>query len=384
MTKDEQFGFRIGRAFGVDIYIRPAWLLVFGLLIYIFASHMASDEDFATLQKGALYLLATATSICLYITLLAHEFGHALAAKHFGIRTRRISVHFFGAATHTEREARTPKEEFWITLWGPLVSLLCSALFGLLAGVAHVVGGAGYLVQVFGIVAGMNFFLFIVNLAPGLPLDGGRILRSIIWRETGSFLKGTKVAAVAGRAIGSGMIGLGIIAAIGWRSFDGVIFVMLGWFMIRLSKHSLLHAELITSFEHLTVRDLMRPIEIVIPADALASEADQGFFQKYFAADWFPVVRDQYLLGYVDRAAIAALEPRQMDWVRVTELVSPFSREMTISPDVDAFSAFVRFSTTRAPQLPVFEDKQFVGILREVDLADFLNAKRLAMGGINK
>jgi Zn-dependent protease len=381
MTKDEQFGFRVGRAFGVDIYIRPAWLFVFGLLVYMFASHMATDEDFATLRQGAIYFLATATSICLYITLLAHEFGHALAARHFGIKTRRISVHFFGAATHTEREARTPGEEFWITVWGPLVSLLCAVLFGALALVAHFAGGPGYLVEVLGIVSGMNVFLFIINLAPGLPLDGGRILRSIVWRETGSFLQGTKVASAVGRVIGSGMIGLGLIAAIGYQSFDGVIFVMLGWFMIRLSRHAIMHAELLTSFEHLTVRDLMRPIDAVIPADALASEASQGFFEKYFAADWFPVVRDHHVLGFVNRQAIGGLEPRQMDWVRVTELVSPFSKEMTIAPDVDAFSAFVRFNTTREIQLPVFENKQLVGILREVDLTGFLNAKRLAMSG---
>jgi len=142
-----------------------------------------------------------------------------------------------------------------------------------------------------------------------------------------------------------------------------------------------MHAELLTSFEHLTVRDLMRPIDAVIPADALASEASQGFFEKYFSADWFPVVRDHHVLGFVNRQAIGGLEPRQMDWVRVTELVSPFSKEMTIAPDVDAFSAFVRFNTTREIQLPVFENKQLVGILREVDLTGFLNAKRLAMSG---
>lgn len=381
MMQDQEFGFRVGRALGVDIYIRPAWLIVFGLLIYMFANHMSQDADFASLQAGAIYFLAAATSMCLYVTLLAHEFGHALAARHFGIATRRISVHFFGAATHTEREARTPGEEFWITVWGPLVSLLCAMLFGLLALMTHLAGGAPYFVDVFGIVAGMNVFLFVINLAPGLPLDGGRILRSIVWRETGSFLTGTRVAATAGRLIGAGMIGLGIMVAIGLKSFDGVIFVLLGWFMIRLSRFAMMHAELITTFEHLTVRDLMRPVEVVIPADALASEANQGFFEKYFAADWFPVVRDHHLLGYVNREAIAQLEPRQMDWVRVVELVAPFSKEMTIGPEVDAFSAFVRFNSSREIQIPVFDNKRLIGILREVDLTGFLNAKRAAMLG---
>ncbi len=371
----ESFGIRIGRLFGIDLHIRPAWLLVLGFLVFAFARRIETMEAYSMLNDAAVWIVALAAALGLYAAVLVHEFGHALAARTFGIRTERISIHFLGAATYTARESESPREEFWIALAGPLASLATAGVLGIAAAVFFLspVEGSPWIGDFLAIGCTMNAFLFVVNLAPGLPLDGGRILRAVIWGATGDFLRATRTAAVTGRLLGYAAIGLGVLALFTANPIDALFAGMLGYFLIRMAKGAEVQAEVQAAFAHLAVQDMMRPVLAVIPADMRLGEAKERFVDRMPLQQLFPVVREDTLVGLLHAGALAGIEPRQLDWMRASELAWPVERAETIEPGARLYDAFKRMLLRAESVVPVFDGKCLVGFLRRIDLLHFLN-----------
>lgn len=371
----ESFGVRIGRVFGIDLYIRPAWLFVLGVLILAFARRIEGVEAYSGLNEAAVWIVAATAALGLYASVLVHEFGHALTARLFGIRTERISIHFFGAATYTARESETPREEFWIALAGPLASLATAMFLGSLAALffAAPVEGSPWLGDFLAIACTMNLFLFGVNLAPGLPLDGGRILRAMVWGATGDYLRGTRTAAMTGRMLGCLAIGGGVLALVTLNSIDAIFAGLLGYFLIRMAKAAEVQAEVQAAFAHLAVRDMMRPVVAVIPADMLLGDVKSMYVERMPLQQLFPVVREDTLVGLLHAGALAGVEPRQLDWMRASELAWPVERGETIEPGTQLYDAFRRMLLRAESVIPVFEGKCLVGFLRRIDVLHFLN-----------
>ncbi len=371
----ESFGIRIGRLLGIDLYIRPAWLFVLGFLVLAFARRIEALDAYSALNDAAVWIVAAAAALGLYASVLVHEFGHALTARAFGIRTERISIHFFGAATYTARESESPREEFWIAFAGPLASLAMAVLFGLVAAVlfAAPVEGSPWLSDFMAVACTMNLFLFAVNLAPGLPLDGGRILRAIVWGSTGDYLRATRAAALTGRMLGALAIGLAVVALFALNAVDAVFAALLGYFLIRMAKAAEVQAEVQAAFAHLAVRDMMRPVVAVVPADMALSEVRSQYIDRMPLQQLFPVVREDTLVGLLHAGAVAGIEPRQLDWTRASELAWPVDRAETIEPGANLYDAFKRMLLRAESVLPVFEGKCLVGFLRRIDVVHYLN-----------
>jgi Zn-dependent protease len=190
---------RVGRIAGVEVRIDSSWVVIALLITY--SMYLRLSVLYRELEGGGAVGLAFLSAVLFFGSVLVHELAHALVAQARGIRVQDITLFLFGGATRARVESRGPGDEFLIALVGPLTSGLLAGLFGIVAGLGGNVlsrplaGTLGYL-------AWVNLLLAVFNLVPGFPLDGGRLLRSAIWKTTGSLARATRIASLAGQGVG--------------------------------------------------------------------------------------------------------------------------------------------------------------------------------------
>lgn len=225
---------RIGSALGVELSLHVTWFLVLGLVVWATATGFGDIyPDLAAPVRAGMGLV---TGVVFFGCLTVHELAHAVTARRFGIRVRGITLFVFGGVAEIEGEVPTPAREFAVALIGPAVSLALAAAFALgTMGVREVPALEGVL----GTLALVNLGVALFNLVPGLPLDGGRLLRAGLWRLTGSHARATRIAAGAGVAVAFGLVAVGVAIATWGREPAGLWYVPMGvflWFLARSSR----------------------------------------------------------------------------------------------------------------------------------------------------
>lgn len=351
-------GLKIGTFFDIPVFIHPTWLIILFLFTYSQGYSLIADTGIAA---GAGYFIALISSIVIFATLIAHEYGHALAARSFGIGTDRITLFMFGGVALMKDEARRPWEEFVIAIAGPLVSLACMVLFGVLAGIGSLMNASAVLVLPLTTIAFVNLIFAVFNMLPGFPMDGGRVLRSIVWGITGNYLTSTRVAFFGGVAVGMLLIVMGFSIMLA-GAVNGLITVMLGFFLWFLSYTALRQAQMKTAFSRLTVGQLMRPVQAVVPADATLRTVVNDYINRIHA-DRFPVVDGNQLLGYISADDIS-LVPRE-EWMKLTarRLAQPYRESDFLNPQLEAIQAYQRMQQHGRVSYPVFHGRTLVGQL---------------------
>ena len=226
-------GLRLGRVFGIPVEVNWTWLPVALLLTLTFTGVFASG------LFG--FFLAILGTLGLFASVVLHEFGHALTARHFGIRTTNITLHMLGGAANIERDPQTPRAELFIAAAGPLVSLILGAAFWLIASFAAFLGSSLTPLLTFFAIA--NLVLAIFNLLPGLPLDGGRILRALAWNRTKSRPRATITAARGGEIVGIALMIWGVLSVLNLLPGASLMTAVLGWFLWSMAKRERTRAE---------------------------------------------------------------------------------------------------------------------------------------------
>ncbi|MDX2232714.1 MAG: site-2 protease family protein [Leptolyngbyaceae cyanobacterium bins.349] len=270
-----QGGWRVGSLFGIPLFIDPSWFLILAFLIY--ANGNVWQDKYPDWGWVLTYGAAAAMAILLFASVLLHELGHSLVARSQGIKVNSITLFLFGGVASIEQESKTPGQAFQVAIAGPAVSL---ALCGLLAVLLIAVPNQTNPVRVMAInLASINLFLGLFNLLPGLPLDGGQILKAAVWKATGSRFKGVHWAARTGKALGWLAILFGILTFVGGVS-SGLWIGLIGWFVLQNAS----------SYDRLT--ELQEALLSLKAADAMTREfrvVDAEMSLRRFA--------DDYLLG---------------------------------------------------------------------------------------
>jgi Zn-dependent protease len=222
-------GWRVGSIFGIPIFIDPSWFLI----LLLIAVSMGGEWSSVYPQWGGAiaYLAALVTGILFFLSVLLHELGHSLVALTQGIKVSSITLFMFGGIASIEQESKTPGQAFQVAIAGPSVSLALAFLFHFLTTVVPQETNPIH-VAVWSL-AVTNLWLAIFNLLPGLPLDGGQILKAGVWKLTGSRFKGVRWAAKAGRLVGGTLIALGVVLAFSSSSFSGLWIALVGWFIVQ-------------------------------------------------------------------------------------------------------------------------------------------------------
>jgi Zn-dependent protease len=302
------------RVFGIRIGVNPSWFLV--LFIFIF---WLSGSFRATLNSSdtTAYITAVAAALLFFFSLILHELGHALVAKRNGIEIAGIDLWFFGGVARMSRDTDSPGVEFRVSAAGPAVTLLIVALcFGI---GALMVGPTDFLdaarlqsdaasspaVLLVSFLASINALVFVFNLIPAFPLDGGRIARAIAWKITGDRSKATKISAGLGQVFAWLLMAVGVLWLVTLGSLTGLYWLVLGFFLLTAARGAVVQTNFQDRIADVTVADIMDREPVTIPADLPAERAFDGYFRRYQGWEWFPVVDAAgRFVGIVHRPAL--------------------------------------------------------------------------------
>jgi Zn-dependent protease len=360
--------FRLFRAWGIPVYVDLSWLPMFGLMTWGLASGTFGPAR-PGLSDAGVWLASAATAVAFFACIVLHELGHALVGRAFGMPFRGITLFLFGGVAEMDREPPSAKAEFWMAVAGPAVSGLLAALFAAAAVLASGMDGVGAPALALRHLAWVNAAVFVFNLVPAFPLDGGRVFRAAMWGWTGDLLRATRWAATAGRTHGHLLIAFGVLVMLldAEAVLTGLWLVLLGLFVATLARRSYEAAVVNERLGRRPVSRLMTDDPITVPPDlGLRSLVEDYVYRFHRKA--FPVVTGRRIVGLVRAEAVRAI-PRD-DWDRhtVVDVMARDIDDLIIGPGASAARALRKMRAANSTRLLVVDAGRLVGVLSLSDL----------------
>lgn len=356
--------FKIGTIAGSDVLVSSSWFLVAALIAVIIAPAVELEQPGL---GGWKYVAGFAFAVILYLSVLLHEASHAIMARHYGFPVSSITLHFLGGMTAIEGEARTARQEFFIAVVGPLTSIGV----GLLALVLHPVTPDGLLQMAVGGLAGANLLVGALNLVPGLPLDGGRVLKSLVWRLGGDAHLGTIVAGWGGR--------ITAVAVMAWPPLqsrvidddpdilDFALAFIVAAFLWSGSTAAMASARMRRRLPDLVARRLVRPA-LAVPGDLPLAEAVRRA-QEAGAGSIVTSTAAGEPVGIVNEAALAATPEDRRPWVQVSSVARTLESGLRLPADIHGDELVMAISRTPATEYLLVEaDGTVLGVLSTADV----------------
>jgi Zn-dependent protease/CBS domain-containing protein len=351
---------RIGQIGGVDVLVRSSWLLVAALIAVLLAPRV--DQVQPGLGGGK-YVAGLAFAVLLYLSVLLHEMSHALMAKRYGLPVRSITLHFLGGVTEIEGEPDTPRREFGVSVVGPLTSVAVGLVFLALWFVTRPEGLLGLAVEA---LAGANLIVGVLNLVPGLPLDGGRVLRAAVWKATGSPYRGTVVAGWGGRVVALLVLSWPLLQPVLFDRppdiVDYVLAFVIATFLWGGASAAIVQARVRRKLPALQARTLARRV-IAVPHDLPLSEAVRRAQEQQAGS---LVVMDQHgrPSGIVNEAAVLATPEDRRPWITVEAVARTIEAGLMLPADTGGESMIRAMQRTPATEYLLVEpDGSVFGVL---------------------
>ena len=357
-----------GNVAGIPIRLHISWLLL------LFFGVSSLQPLFAAQNGGSGLPMAIITTLLLLLAILLHEVGHAVVAQRLGLKVRSITLFLTGGITELDGDVSRPGHELKIALAGPLVSLLLTGLSAALAWWA-----LGEYRLLWTVLAACNGLLTVFNMLPCYPLDGGRALRAIFWFLHDDLLQGTHIASNISRAIGGGLMLLGVVVMIRIDVWTGLLVILLGWMTSRSAVSSYLQTALHYTLSRISVGELMsRTYRTVSPQ--LTLDLFVGQYLMGHSEQGFPVVQSERLLGVITVRNLRRFSIQQWRQTLVSEAMIPHSELPPIHPNDAAHVAYHALTLRHFEQLPVTDGETLLGMIRHRDVLAFVqkNIKQVA------
>ena len=367
---------RVGRIAGIEIRIDSSWAVIALLITY--SMYLRLSVLYPELSGGGAVALAILSAVLFFGSVLVHELAHALVAQARGIRVQDITLFLFGGATRARVESRGPGDEFLIALVGPLTSGLLAGLFGIVAGLGRDVLSAP-LAGTFGYLAWTNLLLAVFNLVPGFPLDGGRLLRSAIWKATGSLGRATRIASLAGQVVGWLLVAAGVAWLLAGDLAGGIWFAFIGWFLVQAARSSYQGLQLQQLLRRVEAEDVMAADLRRIPPELSLQDAVDDYFMRYDHSG-FPVEEQGQTIGLLTLRGVRRVPREQWPIHRVRDQMVPLGDQVVVAPDARMDGVLGKLQDGEAGRVLVAQDDEVVGIITPSDLARWLRRWRTLEG----
>jgi Zn-dependent protease/CBS domain-containing protein len=314
------------------------------------------------------------TALAFFACIVLHELGHALVARSRGMPIKGITLFLFGGVAELGDEPPSAGTEFVMAIAGPAVSAVLAALFWIVAVFAYQFGWPHQVVIVLGYLATINLVVLLFNMVPAFPLDGGRVLRSILWGATGNVRVATRWASYAGRAFAWLLIAWGVLQFFAHNWVGGMWSVLIGIFLNSAARSGYQQVLVRQALQGEPVHRFMNPNPIVVPPSIDLMHWVDDFVYRYHHRA-FPVASDQRLEGFVTTEALGRVPRGEWPEHTVAEVMSSDLNGITIGADADAMEALARMQRTGSSRLLVTEGDRLVGLVSLRDLLRFLNLK---------
>jgi Zn-dependent protease len=392
MTATRQRGFRLGRVRGIEIRLDWSLLFIFALITVNLGAGLFPAQH-PTWAPALAWGTALAAALLFLASVLAHELAHALMGQRQGVPVERITLFIFGGMAELRAEPQSPRAELAITIVGPLTSLAIG-IGALLLGGALIqtppdpaedprafIRSLGPVPTLLFWLGPVNVLLALFNLIPGFPLDGGRVLRALLWRTTGDFEKATRWSAAVGRGFGLTLMFVGALMLFGWRvpllgrgPIQGLWLVFIGWFLSSAALASYRQVVIRRMFQGVTVARLMWPARRLLEPSGTLQEAADAFLDEP-GDRCLPVVDEGELVGLVCLSDLGKA-PRT-DWPQrhLGEVMTPREALVTVVPEEPVTEALQKLARADVDQLPVLAGSELRGFLRRADVIRWLELR---------
>lgn len=364
--------FRIGKIAGIDIDIHVSWIIILVLLTVSLATGW-----FPQLYRGwstaTYWLIAFLSSLLLFVSVLLHELAHSLVARRRGLPVKSITLFIFGGVSNIEREPTSPGIEFQTAVVGPLTSLVIGVLCFLLQ--LPLRGSNSPLEGILFYLAVTNILLGLFNLIPGFPLDGGRVLHSIVWRLTGNLRQATRVASLAGQVIAYLFILLGIWIFFAGNILNGIWLGFIGWFLLSAAQSANTQGMLTSVLSGVTVGEVMNTKPATVPADISLQQLVDAYFLPG-GLRYALVMQADHLVGLITLSDIRHIPRDQWGQVPVSQAMIPLARLHVATPQQSLSDVLPLMAGRDVNQLPVVDNGALVGILSRDAIVHYLEVRR--------
>lgn len=353
-------GFRVG----LDLsWFLLAILLVWSLTVGYFPSAVPG------LGGSTYFWMGIVGALGLFASIVFHEFAHALVARRFDLPMGGITLFIFGGIAEMEDEPATPKAEFNMAIAGPIASLFLGGVFYALAGVLG--DGNQVVAAVVGYLGLINLLLAAFNMLPAFPLDGGRVLRSVLWWVNGDLRKSTRIAAMAGAILGAALMVLGVINIVSGAFVAGMWQLLIGFFIQSAAGASRSQIEMREGLKNIRVRDVMNKDVVGVPPHITVASLVHDYVYRYYHK-FFPVIgEDGRVLGCVRLASVREVPRERWGEVRVADVMEPVSDSNRLGPAESAVDALRRMQKGGVSRFLVMQGGRLLGVL---SMRDVLNA----------
>jgi Zn-dependent protease/CBS domain-containing protein len=348
---------------GVDVAVHVSWLVIFGLVTWSLAVAYfpAALPEASALEH---WLFGGVAAFLLFLSVLLHELAHSFVAHARGIDVRSITLFIFGGISNLRGEAKQPGAEFQIAIVGPITSFAIAGLALLVAAATNAIPPIQAIATYLALI---NAVLGAFNLLPGFPLDGGRVLRSIVWSTTNDLRRATEVASGAGQVVAWGLMLWGFWRVLGGDVFGGIWMVAIGWFLQNAAVASLQQTLMERHLRRMKVRDVIRPDTTgVAPSTSIQALIDRYVLPGARRA--VPVVEEDAPVGIVTLADIRSVQPEERDSTIVRDIMSGGDRLITVAAATSLQKAMDVLADSEHEQVPVVEDGRLVGVLTRADV----------------
>ncbi|MGD0131316.1 MAG: site-2 protease family protein [Bryobacteraceae bacterium] len=366
---------RLGKLFGIEIGLHYSWFLIALLITMSLGSQFqASHAEWGT---NVIWALSVLTALLFFITLLAHELSHALVARARGLTTKAITLFALGGVAQIEKEPEDAKTEFLVGIVGPLSSAVIGvASLGIAWAVGwHIRATPGTPLEAMFVWLGyINLSLAAFNMIPGYPLDGGRILRSILWLASRDAVRATERAATVGKVIALLFIALGIFQFFNGAGFGGLWIAFIGWFLLQAATASASSVALTAGLKGIKVSDVMT-------ADCVTLDGNMNveqFVENYLLRSGkrcFVVQQNGQVAGLVTAHEIKELERPRWPYTTLADIMRTLDELHTVGPTTPVMEALETMGRDDVNQLPVVSGNHLDGIITRANVLHFLQTR---------
>ncbi|MEH2351163.1 MAG: site-2 protease family protein [Nostoc sp.] len=363
---------RVGNLFGIPFYIHPSWFLVLGLVTWSYSSGLGAQ--FPQLSAGLALVLGLMTALMLFASVVAHELGHSFVAIRQGIDVKSITLFIFGGLASLEKESKTPGEAFWVAIAGPIVSLL---LCGIVTAIGVTTTASGPLAAILGVLASVNLALALFNLIPGLPLDGGNILKAIVWKITGNPYKGVTFASRVGQIFGWVAILSGIVPLLFFGSFGNFWNLLIGFFLLQNAGNAAQFARVQEKLTGLTAEDAVTIDSPIVSANiSLREFADERVISGQNWHRFLVTDDDGQLVGAIAVDNLRTVPTAMWSETQIKEVMRPITESTTVQSDQPLLEVMQLLEQEKLSVLPVIrKNGVLVGILEKTAIIQLLQSR---------
>ena len=360
----------IGKFKGIQIEVNSSWLVIFGLVTFMLATNYF-PQNYPDWNPVLRWILGSIIALLLFVSVLLHELSHSLVSISLGIQVKKISLFIFGGIAQMEKEPDEPSKELKIGIAGPAMSVFLFILLMLLTNIFAFFGTPEIIIVPLTYVAQVNLILAIFNMVPAFPMDGGRVLRALIWHFSGNLQNATKIAASLGGVFGYFLIFTGIFWIMTGNLINGIWFAFIGWYINQASQSSYQQTVMSNMFDKISVSEFMTAKVIVVDYHISVQELVDSYFYNYKFTS-FPVKKDEEVIGIVNLERVKNVPKESWDQTSVGGIATSLEDNLIVSPNDTVSTAMTKIFSNSIGRVLVMEQVTLIGIVSRTDILNYI------------